>query len=74
MNNGQKLPIKVRRRSWHPTTYFLVKVINEVKWDYYKEKGKLYGKAYGDMYLRGKLSSQNIRLDNSGSYQWELVE
>ena len=74
MENDKKLPFKVKRRSWHPYTYFLVKIIEDVKWDYYKEKGKLYGKAYGDMFLRGKLTDKNIKLNCDGCYQWEIVK
>ena len=74
LENDKKLPFKVRRWSWHPSTYFIVKEIKDVKWDYFQEKGKLYGKAYGDMYLRGKLADVNIQLNGSGSYQWQLVD
>jgi hypothetical protein len=73
MENNKKLPFKVRRFSWRPTTFFLVTKI-EVKQDYYEKTGKLYGKAYGDMYLRGKLASQGKPLNCAGCYQWELIE
>jgi len=39
----------------------------------FQEKGMLYGKAYGDMYLRGKLVDKDIQLNCSGCYQWQLV-
>jgi len=72
MENDKNLPFKVRRFSWHPETFFLVKKI-DAKWDYYEKTGKLYGKAYGDMYLKGKLASQDISLNCIGCYQWELL-
>lgn len=73
MENDKKLPFKVRRFSWHPSSYFLVKEIKDINWDHYKEKGKLYGKAYGDMFLRGKLTDRNIQLNNAGTYKWKIV-
>jgi hypothetical protein len=71
--NNKNLPFKVRRWSWHPSTYFLVKKIVDIKWDYFKKTGSIYGKAFGDMYLRGRLTEKNIKLGCSGCYQWELV-
>jgi len=71
--NDGKLPFKVRRWSWHPSTYFLVKEIKDVKLDYFEKTGKLYGKAFGDMYLRSSLRSQNKRLNCDGCYQWKIV-
>jgi hypothetical protein len=70
--NGKKLPIKVRRWSWHPTTYFLV-VSVKIKQDYYEKTGKFYGEASGNMFLRGNLTEEDSKLDNAGSYQWELI-
>ena len=70
--NGN-VPIKVQRWSWHPSTYFLVSKI-EIKEDYYKKTGKLYGRAWGDMYLRGTLSQKNIELNSAGSYQWRIIK
>ena len=74
LENDKKVPFKVRRWSWHPTTYFLVKEIKDVKWEYFEKTGNIYGKAYGDMYLRGELRSKNIQLNNAGSYQWHLID
>jgi hypothetical protein len=74
--NGKVLPFKVRHvRSWHPSSYFVVKRIEiSVKnWDYFAEKGKLYGSAFGDMYLRGQLVDVDIGLSNAGCYDWILV-
>ena len=68
MDDGKNLPYKVRRFSWHPTTYFLIKKV-DVKWDYYEKTGKLYGKAYGDMYLKGRLTLQDTELNCAGCYQ-----
>jgi hypothetical protein len=61
VDNNKTLPFKVRRFSWHPATYFLVKEVN-IKWEYFEKTGKLYGKAFGDMYVRGVLSEQNSEL------------
>jgi len=66
MENNKVLPFKVRRWSWHPSTFFLVKRI-EIKPD------SVYGKAYGDMYLHGKLAEENILLNCAGCYQWILI-
>lgn len=75
MENGKQLPFKVRRWTWHPTTYFIVTDIKDIKWDYYKKNGKLYGKAYGYLYVRGKKKSEEKeKLDCAGCYQWELVK
>lgn len=73
LENNKTIPFKVRRLSWHPSTYFVVKRV-EAKWDYVEKSGKLYGKAYGDMYLRGKFAEQNIMLGCAGCYQWEITE
>jgi hypothetical protein len=70
--NGRKLPIKVKRGSWHPTTYFIVTEVR-VKWDYFEKTGKLYGDAYGSTFLRGVQTEKDSKLQGSGSYQWELV-
>ena len=70
--NDKKLPIKVRRWSWHPTTYFLVNSV-KVKWDYYEKTGKLYGEAYGSMFIRGNFAEENTKLQCAGCYQWELI-
>lgn len=72
VENDKKLPFAVRRWSWHFTTYFIVKKIN-VKWGYYKKTGKLYGEAFGDMYLGGKIAEKDIALNCCGCYQWERV-
>lgn len=73
--NGKVLPFSVRRWSWHPETYFVVRRVwvSEKAWSYFSVKGKLYGDAFGDFYLRGKLSSSDIRLECSGCYQWVIV-
>jgi hypothetical protein len=71
MENSKVLPFKVRRFSWHPTTFFEVKRV-EAKWDYYKRTGKLYGSAYGYMYVRGELVDKDIQLSCAGCYQWEI--
>jgi len=74
IENKQKLPLKVRKWRWHETTYFSITEIKDGKWYYYQKKAKLYGKIYGDMYCKDKLSKKNIKLENSGSYQWQLVK
>jgi len=55
LTNNKTLPFKVRRFSWHPTTYFLVNRVN-IKWDYYEKTGKLYGEAFGSLFVRGNAS------------------
>lgn len=73
MDLNKKLPFKVRRWSWHQTSYFEVTNIS-LKEDYYKKTGKLYGFASGYMFLRGKKVSDKIEsLSCAGCYQWELV-
>ena len=71
--NGRVCPFKVQRWSWHPTTYFIVSRV-EIKEEYYKKTGKLYGTAWGDMYLRGQLREQNIGLNCAGNYQWRIIK
>lgn len=73
LDNDKQLPFKVRRWTWHPETYFLVKEV-KVKWAYYEKTGNIYGTAKGDMYLRGKLADPNITLGCSGCYQWTRVK
>jgi hypothetical protein len=72
LENIKILPFKVKRFSWHPSTYFVVKRI-EANWDYYNKTGNLYGKAYGDIYLRAKLTKQDTILECAGCYQWEII-
>jgi hypothetical protein len=64
LENDRVLPFKVRRFSWYRTAYFLVKRI---------EPNGAYGKAYGDMYLRGEVKDSKILLNSAGSYQWEMI-
>ena len=76
MDLNKKLPFKVRRWSWHPTTYFEVTGISFRKKDedYYKRTGDLYGSAQGYMFLRGKkVSDEEEGLGCAGCYQWELI-
>jgi len=70
--NNKALPFKVRRFSWHPTTYFKVNRVN-IKWDYYEKTGKLYGEAFGSLFVRGNSSGENINLQCAGCYQWEII-
>jgi hypothetical protein len=76
IENNKETPFKVRRFSWHPTTYFLVKRIEVTphNWEYYDKTGNIYGKAYGDMYLRGNLTEKDLELSGAGSYQWHLIK
>jgi len=83
---AEVLPFRVRRSSWAEDSYFIVQRV-EIKEDYYKKTGKLYGKAYGQFYHHGKLcrsgyhgaetlckaSQEPIELNNAGSYQWQEV-
>jgi len=72
MDLNKKLPFKVRRWSWHPTTYFKITDIS-LKEKYCK-KGKLYGNVKGYMFLRGKkVSNEKEGLGCAGCYQWELI-
>ena len=71
-DNGEKLPFFVRRFSWSKNSKFLVTKV-KINWSYYKEKGKLYGKAYGH-YLNDNRKDKSAELNCAGSYQWELVE
>ncbi len=73
VENDKVLPFRVRRLSWHPTTFFEVKRVENVKWDYYEKTGDLYGSAYGDMYLRDQLADENKLLKCAGCYEWEKV-
>jgi len=73
VDNGKRLPLKVRRFSWHPSTYFVIKEIRDVKWDYFERTGGLYGKAYGDMYVKGRRVEKSKPLGCAGCYQWETL-
>jgi len=77
LEGGKVLPFKVRHTGfWHPSSYFMVKriAISAKNWDYFALKGKIYGLAFGDMYLRGKLVDVDIGLANAGCYDWVRVE
>ena len=34
---------------------------------------EIFGKTYGDMFLRGTLSDKDIELNCAGCYQWDIV-
>lgn len=70
--NNKRLPFKVRRFSWHPTTYFVVNRVN-IKEDYYEKTGKLYGEAFGNLFVRGTASGEDMKLQCAGCYQWEII-
>lgn len=61
---GEALPFRVRRSGWHPSTYFLVRRVEIRRYP--------YGKAFGDLYLRGVLSKTDIELSCASCYEWVL--
>jgi len=71
-DNKEKLPFFVRRSSWSGYSKFLVTKI-EIKEEYYKKTGNLYGFAYGHYYNDGK-KGEYQGLGCAGCYQWMMVE
>ncbi len=70
-DNNEQLPFFVRRHSWGKNSKFLVTEI-EIKEEYYKKTGKLYGVAKGFFYRRGdKEGFQGLNC--AGCYQWDKV-
>ena len=63
---GEKLPFKVIRWTWNPSTSaFLVERIEIGKWP--------YGKAWGRFVRNGAVEAPQ-QLKNAGAYQWKVAE
>ena len=80
VDNGERTPFDVRRMTWHPTTYFrVVKVVipRGGAVSRYRNYGddKIFGHAWGYLYLRGE-APKNLdtwdKLGCAGCYQWVL--
>ena len=78
LDGDRKLPFAVRNAShnWHPRTFYVVRKveISPKNWEYYEKNGRLYGKAWGDFYLRDELSQKDVPVNLAGTYEWVLME
>lgn len=74
-DNGERVPFRVRRWSWNWYCFAVVVdiVISEKDMEYEVDTGKLYGKAEGRFFMRGKERRCDGCLSCAGCYQWEFV-
>ena len=74
-DNKKQLPIYVRRWNWSVHSVFEVTRVN-IKEEYYRKTGKLYGIAWGRFHAGVETETKKekeTKMNCPGCYQWEQV-
>jgi hypothetical protein len=66
--NSKKFPFTARKKSWHPSTYMVVKSIEQPPQESGGKKPRI--KFVADLYLHGELKDTNKAIGNANSFMW----